>query len=51
MIHSSLLMTEAKFWKTQRLKHQNFYDDSNDVLKVDTLLSLVVKKRGESLKS
>ena len=44
-------MTEANFWKSQPLKQQNFYDDSNDVLKVGILLSLVVKKRGESLKS
>ena len=44
-------MTETKFSKISPVKHQNFYDDSNDVFKVDTLLSLVAKKRGESLKS
>ena len=51
MSHSSLLMTEKKFCKSQPLNHQNFYEDSNDVKKLGTLLPLVAKQRGESLKS
>ena len=45
MSHSLLLMIEAKCWKTEPIRHQNCYDDSNDVKNGDFIASSCLTTR------
>ena len=45
MSHSLLLMIEAKCWKTEPIRHQNCYDDSNDVKNGDVIASSCLTTR------